>query len=451
MVDYNELRKKFPSKNPQGKKKAAAIKAIAREYERKRAELEGGLKAPVMKKGLVFYAVLIIGLLMVGSLVLSATGKGGRAPISRAQLNVRKSMDALAVALGRYRYHVGSYPTTAEGLEQLAFKTVRRPGWNGPYIRQVVKDPWGHEYVYVSNGEAVNPTLYSKGPDGLAGTTDDILPDPKLFDEPFRDTSWTKGWMPHHLRGYVLAPDAHTKKVLEAEVQAILTNPPPKKVQALKIPKEVLERALATKIATPAQLANQTTWNGDDAAISLLPHWNWPTEGEKIAVTCRANGDGAELFLNGKTIGKKAKTDDLFTWDVPYAPGELKVLISRGGTPVAEGACATAGEPTLIRLTPEKAALADGDWTFVKVEFLDDQNRVVPFSDKPLKVSAKDGAPCVVYLVESSLKIASWRTYLIVQRTSGSGLPSEIRVSAPNLPIAILTLPRTENFGIISK
>ena len=79
MVDYNELRKKFPVKNPARKRKTAAIKAIAREYERKKAELEG-LGAPVMKKGIVFYAVVIIGLLMLGGLVLSATGRGGRAP-----------------------------------------------------------------------------------------------------------------------------------------------------------------------------------------------------------------------------------------------------------------------------------------------------------------------------------------------------------------------------------
>ncbi len=443
MVDYNELRKKFPTKNPQRKKNAAAIKAISREYERKRAELNDGLKAPVMKKGLVFYAVLIIGLLMVGSLVLSATGKGGRAPISRAQINVRKSIDALAVALGRYRYHVGTYPTTAEGLEQLASKTVRYKGWNGPYIRQVVKDPWGHDYVYVSNGEAANPTLYSKGPDGLAGTTDDVLPDSKLFDAPFRDTSWTKDWMPHHLRGYVLAPDARTKKILEAEVKAILTNPPPAKLKVVEIPKDVLLRALEVKIAAPALLPTQTTWNGDDAAISLLPHWNGFTEGQTVALTCRANGDEAELFLNGKTQGKKATTNDVFTWDVPYAPGELKVIISRGGTAVADGSCATAGAPTLIRLTPEKPALADGDWTFVKVEFLDDKNRVVPSAEKPLTFTAKTNTPCVALASEASAKITSWRTYFILQRTTNSGLPAEVQVTAPGLPAATLTVPRT--------
>ncbi|MBR4259816.1 MAG: type II secretion system protein GspG, partial [Kiritimatiellae bacterium] len=172
MVDYNALKKKFPTKDPQKKKRVAAIKAIKREYEAKRAALGGG--APNFKKGIVFYAVVILGLMILGSLVLSVTGKGGPKEISRAQILVRKSIDAVAVALGRYRYHVGSYPSNEEGLEALAAITPRKKGWNGPYVNHVVKDPWGHDYVYVNNGESEYPTLYSKGPDGKAGTTDDI-------------------------------------------------------------------------------------------------------------------------------------------------------------------------------------------------------------------------------------------------------------------------------------
>jgi len=220
MVDYSALKKKFPTKDPQRKKKIAAIKAIKREYAAKRAALGGG--APNLKKGVVFYAVVILGLMILGSLVLSVTGKGGPKEISRAQMLVRKSIDSVAVALGRYRYHVGSYPSNEEGLEALAAITPRKKGWNGPYVNHVVKDPWGHEYVYVNNGENEYPTLYSKGPDGKAGTTDDVLPDRALYDAPFKDTSWTKGWMPYYLRGYVLAPDKRTKSAIEEEVKAVL-------------------------------------------------------------------------------------------------------------------------------------------------------------------------------------------------------------------------------------
>jgi len=219
MVDYNALRKKFPTKDPGKRKRAAAIRAIAREYELKRAALGG---PPVFRKGVVFYAVVIMGLAILGSLVLSVCGKGGRSRVSRAEIQAKKSVAAVAVALGRYRYHVGKYPSTEEGLAALSEITPGKKGWNGPYVNHVVDDPWGHPYVYACNADDECPTLYSKGADGLAGTTDDVLPDRALYDEPFRDTSWTKGWMPYYLRGYVLANDERQRASIQEQVDSVL-------------------------------------------------------------------------------------------------------------------------------------------------------------------------------------------------------------------------------------
>ena len=219
MIDYNEMRKKFPAKKTLLKQKSnkAAVKAIAREYEMKKAQLTGG--APIFKKGFVFYTVVIIGLLMLGSMVLSVCGKGGRTPIPLKPMQARKSMDSLAVALGRFKFHTGAYPTTAEGLAALAAKSFARKGWDGPYINHVVADPWGNEYVYETRPEGGPPILYSKGADGRAGTTDDVLPEQEQFESPFRDTSWTNGWAPYRLRGIVVAPDEETKRRVQEEMK----------------------------------------------------------------------------------------------------------------------------------------------------------------------------------------------------------------------------------------
>ena len=201
MIDYKELRRKFPEKrqNAMRKSSKAAIKAIAREYEMKKAELTGA--APVMKKGIVFYAVVIIGLLIVGSMVLSVCGKGGRTPIPLKPMQARKSMDSLAVALGRFKFHTGEYPSNAEGLGALAAKQFLKKGWDGPYVNHIVPDPWGNEYVYETRPEGGHPVLYSKGADGRAGTTDDVLPEQEQFEIPFKDTSWTNGWAPYQTSG----------------------------------------------------------------------------------------------------------------------------------------------------------------------------------------------------------------------------------------------------------
>jgi general secretion pathway protein G len=57
---------------------------------------------------------------------------------------------------------------------------VTRPGdaknWNGPYLDDVPKDPWGQPYVYVYPGRhnANGYDLYSIGRDGQDGTADDV-------------------------------------------------------------------------------------------------------------------------------------------------------------------------------------------------------------------------------------------------------------------------------------
>lgn len=225
MVDYNELRRKFRPKQTDGKRPSgkAAARAIAREYELKRAELGVGAPAGLMRKGPLFYGMVLLVLAVVGAMVISAIGRGGigfgKKRIERKPLQAVQSMRALAVALGRYKFHVGEYPSDAEGLNAIAAKAWPKQGWDGPYVNHIVNDPWGNAYVYERRPEGGHPVLYSKGPDGRAGTTDDVLPDQDAFEEPFRDTSWTNGWAPYRLRGVVVAPDAETKRRLQEEMK----------------------------------------------------------------------------------------------------------------------------------------------------------------------------------------------------------------------------------------
>jgi len=224
MVDYNEMRKKFKAKDPKKAGKRAetkqAVKKIAREYEQKRIEL--GLNGPQFKRTPVYYMILILIMIMIAAAfigMMTGSVSIGKKRISRADIQVRKSIDALAQACGRYKFHVGRYPTEEEGLEELARLRPGLKGWFGPYIKKVVPDPWGHDYVYGEGGANGHPVLYSKGPDGRAGTTDDVLPEQSLFDEPFRDTTWTNHWVPYQYRGILVAPDEETRKAWQEEIK----------------------------------------------------------------------------------------------------------------------------------------------------------------------------------------------------------------------------------------
>jgi general secretion pathway protein G len=86
----------------------------------------------------------------------------------------------LKTSLGMFEVDCGRYPTTSEGLQALFKKPADIPekNWKGPYVEKEseLKDQWGHEYIYrcpgVHNKNGYD--LYSVGPDGKDGTTDDI-------------------------------------------------------------------------------------------------------------------------------------------------------------------------------------------------------------------------------------------------------------------------------------
>ena len=64
--------------------------------------------------------------------------------------------------------------------------------------------------------------------------------------------------------------------------------------------------------------------------VHILPHWNWPERvGKSTPVHLFTSGDEAELFLNGKSLGKKkkGKYEHRLRWDdIAYQPGELKAV-----------------------------------------------------------------------------------------------------------------------------
>ncbi len=79
----------------------------------------------------------------------------------------------------------------------------------------------------------------------------------------------------------------------------------------------------------------QSHWRPDHPMAHILPHWNWPDRiGEVTPVHVFSSGDEAELFLNGRSLGRQAKADHQIRlrWDdVKYEPGELKVVAYKQG------------------------------------------------------------------------------------------------------------------------
>lgn len=101
----------------------------------------------------------------------------GTANEKTADLFVKQT---LKVPLKTYSMAMGSYPSTAEGLQALITAPAGKAGaWKGPYLETdgvLPLDPWKEPYQYrypgVKNKNSYD--LWSKGPDKTDGTPDDI-------------------------------------------------------------------------------------------------------------------------------------------------------------------------------------------------------------------------------------------------------------------------------------
>ena len=67
----------------------------------------------------------------------------------------------------------------------------------------------------------------------------------------------------------------------------------------------------------------------DKLSVHLLPHWN-NKSGETVDVRAFTNAEEAELFLNGRSLGKRRVELCRASWQVCFEPGELTVRVKRG-------------------------------------------------------------------------------------------------------------------------
>ncbi len=140
----------------------------------------------------------------------------------------------------------------------------------------------------------------------------------------------------------------------------------------------------------------QSYWRPDKPMAHIMPHWNWPERiGMKVPVYVYTSGTEAELFVNGKSQGRKSKEagkDFRLMWnDVIYEPGTVKVIAYKDGNKWAESEIQTAGEAFSIGLRANHDTLtADGkDLIFLTASVLDEAGRLVPRSHPVIKFTVE--------------------------------------------------------------
>jgi beta-galactosidase len=135
----------------------------------------------------------------------------------------------------------------------------------------------------------------------------------------------------------------------------------------------------------------QSWWTNKDV-LHISPHWNLPDKrGQEVDVWVNSNADNVELFLNGKSQGKKdMPRNSHLQWKVKYEAGKLEAIAYKNGKKLST-AIETTSSPTEVVLTPYKTtAIADGkDVSVINVSVVDAKGRTVPDADNLIKFYIK--------------------------------------------------------------
>ncbi|WP_426161938.1 DUF4982 domain-containing protein [Pseudoduganella sp. R-34] len=137
----------------------------------------------------------------------------------------------------------------------------------------------------------------------------------------------------------------------------------------------------------------QARWRPDLPLAHILPHWTWPgREGKFTPVHVFTSGAEAELFVNGKSQGRKKRAEFEYRlrWDlVTYEPGELKVIAYKEGKEWAASTVRTVGPAAKLDLVPDRSEIAaDGaDLSFITLHVTDQEGNTVPMAKDSVKFS----------------------------------------------------------------
>lgn len=189
----------------------------------------------------------------------------------------------------------------------------------------------------------------------------------------------------------------------------------------------------------------QSQWVTEPMVHLLPSNWDQWHEGETVEVWVNTNQQSAELFLNGKSLGKKSfdeketaygkkyyetseKTADdktwgdssnpggysstgavldegelnsgklHLTWEVPYEPGTLEVkAYDKDGKIIATDSVTTSSVPYTIQAVADKTVLAaDGSsLSYVECTVVDEDGNMVPNADDLVKFGVSGAATIV--------------------------------------------------------
>lgn len=135
-------------------------------------------------------------------------------------------------------------------------------------------------------------------------------------------------------------------------------------------------------------------WGFEDIRSS----WTWTgAEGKPIRVTVFSGADEVELFVNGKSVGRKSAGEANHcraVFETNYNPGSIEAVSCKDGKEISRALLRTVGAPAKVSLYPERMQIAaDGEsLCYVKVVIEDVDGNLVPGAAIKLKAEVAGAA-----------------------------------------------------------
>lgn len=130
------------------------------------------------------------------------------------------------------------------------------------------------------------------------------------------------------------------------------------------------------------------SWWTDKDVLHISANWNNEIKrNQPVDVWVNTNADNVELFLNGKSLGKKdMPRNSHLQWVVNYQPGTLEAVAYKRGKKLTTKV-ETTGAPFEVVVTPYKTTmLADGkDISIINISMIDKEDREVPNADNNIR------------------------------------------------------------------
>jgi general secretion pathway protein G len=131
-----------------------------------------GLPSPAGQSGFTLIEIMVVVFilaLLAGIVVPKIMGRTDEARRTTGKVQIKNIEEGLHL----YKLDNGVYPSTEQGLSALVSKptigSIPQHWREGGYLPKVPKDPWSHDYVYISPGAHGDYDLLSYGGDGEQG------------------------------------------------------------------------------------------------------------------------------------------------------------------------------------------------------------------------------------------------------------------------------------------